>query len=170
MITIETYADMSAEEIEDDAVLRIRKTPMGLNPEDFETVMLRIGMNRREFKMLTFNLLEKGRLMFEMSSPEYRNLLGKKRRQMVYIASYNQLKEKPKTINQAEAKNAAIVLRIISVYPIGIRETLLKKLYKSEVKALYGLKEAIAHLISTGKIKRNDQPKTGKIKTIYTAI
>lgn len=167
MITIDNYIDCDREQIKDHTVELINKTPYGLSPDDLWTTMSRIGMNRKDFKILIDELLE-DKIHLEMSLPDYRTLRGNKRRQMVYITSYKQITKKAAPIQKHEADNAAIVLKIITANT-PIFEIKLKSLYKSEIKSLHGLNEAIIYLINEGKIKRNEQPKTGKIKTTYTA-
>jgi hypothetical protein len=168
IITIDNYTDCTPEEIINHAIDMVSKTPRGLCPADLQWKMSLIGMTKKDFSLLVKRLEEDDRIMLRMSAPDYRRLSGTKRQQMVYITSQKQLAEKSTTIKHHQLHNAAIVLRIIAEHGT-IKENTLKKLFKAETGTLYDLKESLIHLITEGKIKINEQPKIGKIKTIYTA-
>lgn len=167
-ITPENLADMNTEDIEQHGVDTLRQYPYGLNPADWETVMRRAAIQKKDSTMLAKNLVSAGRIKFEMSQPEYRTLERKKRKQMVYISVNQKNKAAISTLDRCQREIADYIWQVIADTN-GIKELKLRAIYLNKIGNFHGYREIIYYLLATNKIKTNEKPKTGKIKTIYTA-
>lgn len=144
----------------------------GISPKDLATRSAAYGVSQKELTFVMQSLLRMGTIKFVKSTSEYRTINDQPRKRTDVYISINPLINDTSPVSRPRRyypKNNALLMRLITAYPRGIKDSDLRKAYKRENGDMSFYNDGIKHLLNTGKIKENDKPSIGKIKTIYTA-
>ncbi len=166
------HNDMDGGEIQSLVFKLIRFYYYGISLKDLKVRSDAYGVLPEELTIVIHRLLKMGTVKLVKSTSEYRTINDQPRKRTdVYITTTPVIND---TARQSQPrryypKNNALLLRLITDRPNGIKDQDLRPAYKSENGDLSCYNDGIKHLLNTGKIKTNKTPKTGKIKTIYSA-